>query len=181
MRQTIILLTMLYWQLSTFANVTFTANKSITIAINSNEAEVVHTATQMFSDDYQRVFNGIAKTHNQKGTIIVGTIGMNSVAENMADANDLHELKQHEEAFLVTVRKGKLLVLGSDKRGTAYGILELSRIMGVSPWVWWADAPVEHKASLVLNEGFRTLQHPSVARRGIFLNDEDWGLMPWSS
>lgn len=172
---------MLYWQLSTFANVTFTANKPIAIAINSNEPEVVHTAIQMFSDDYQRAFNGIAKTHNQKGTIIVGTIGMNSLAEKMADANDLLELNQHEEAFLVTVKKGKLLVLGSDKRGTAYGILELSRIMGVSPWVWWADAPVEHKASLVLNEGFRTLQHPSVARRGIFLNDEDWGLMPWSS
>ncbi|PZX10636.1 glycosyl hydrolase family 115 (putative glucuronidase) [Breznakibacter xylanolyticus] len=181
MRQTIILLTMLYWQLSTFANVTFTANKPIAIAINSNEPEVVHTAINMFSDDYQRVFNGIAKTDSKKGTIIVGTLGMNSVAEKMADATDLLELNQHEEAFLVTVKKGKLLVLGSDKRGTAYGILELSRIIGVSPWVWWADASVEPKASLVLKEGFRTLQHPSVARRGIFINDEDWGLMPWSS
>ncbi|MBN2744998.1 MAG: glycosyl hydrolase 115 family protein, partial [Marinilabiliaceae bacterium] len=91
------------------------------------------------------------------------------------------KLKLHHEAFLIVVKNGNLIVLGSDKRGTAYGILELSRMIGVSPWVWWADSPVEKKERFVLPEGFKSIQCPSVARRGIFINDEDWGLTPWSS
>ena len=76
---------------------------------------------------------------------------------------------------------GKLLVAGSDSHGTAYGIIELSRLIGVSPWEWWADVTPEKKISFVLPAEYQTLQSPSVEYRGIFINDEDWGLMPWSS
>ena len=76
---------------------------------------------------------------------------------------------------------GKLLVAGSDSHGTAYGIMELSRLIGVSPWEWWADVTPEKKTSFVLSAEYQTLQSPSVEYRGIFINDEDWGLMPWSS
>ena len=76
---------------------------------------------------------------------------------------------------------GKLLVAGSDSHGTAYGIMELSRLIGVSPWEWWADVTPEKKTSFVLPAEYQTLQSPSVEYRGIFINDEDWGLMPWSS
>jgi hypothetical protein len=59
--------------------------------------------------------------------------------------------------------------------------MELSRLIGVSPWEWWADVTPEKKISFVLPAEYQTLQSPSVEYRGIFINDEDWGLMPWSS
>ena len=77
-------------------------------------------------------------------------------------------------------KKGKLIVAGSDMHGTAYGIMELSRLIGVSPWEWWADAVPDKKVSFELTSGFRVMQAPDVEYRGIFINDEDWGLMPWS-
>lgn len=73
-----------------------------------------------------------------------------------------------------------MLVVGSDGRGTAYGILELSRLAGVSPWVWWGDVTPMRKERLTLPADYSTFQSPSVEYRGIFLNDEDWSLQPWS-
>jgi hypothetical protein len=163
------------------AQFTFNRNKDISIVVNSNENQLVFTAVDMLAVDYASVFGGQLKTNGKKGKIYVGTLGLNTKAEAFVNKIDKEALLQHEEGFLLTVKEGNLIVLGSDKRGTAYGILEISRIIGVSPWVWWADSPMEKKTSLVLNEGFQTLEYPSVARRGIFLNDEDWGLMPWSS
>lgn len=71
-----------------------------------------------------------------------------------------------------------MLVVGSDPRGTAYGVLELSRMMGVSPWEWWADVHPDKKDFLYIDKGVVTVQSPSVQYRGIFLNDEDWALLP---
>ena len=73
-----------------------------------------------------------------------------------------------------------LFVLGSDPRGTAYGVLELSRQMGVTPWVWWADVVPDKKNEITI-EADGQVHAPSVQYRGIFLNDEDWALMPWST
>ena len=72
----------------------------------------------------------------------------------------------------------QLFVIGSDGRGTAYGILELSRLAGVSPWVWWGDVTPEKQNRLAVADTFQTFQSPSVEYRGIFLNDEDWSLHP---
>lgn len=86
------------------------------------------------------------------------------------------------ESFDLKVGKdGKLYIQGGDSYGMAYGMLELSRLLGVSPWEWWADALPEKQTCLVLDSGFQLYQSPAVAYRGIFVNDEDWGLMPWSS
>ena len=60
-------------------------------------------------------------------------------------------------------------------------LMEVSRLLGVSPWEWWADATPETRTHFELPAGYRDLQFPSVEYRGIFINDEDWGLMPWSS
>lgn len=74
-----------------------------------------------------------------------------------------------------------MFVVGSDPRGTAYGILELSRKIGVSPWHFWADAVPDSKTSVTFPAPFFQMEKPSVQYRGIFLNDEDWGLIPWST
>jgi len=68
-----------------------------------------------------------------------------------------------------------------DRRGLAYGIYEVSRRIGVSPWRWWADVPVTTRAELRLSIGDEPLDQPAVKYRGIFINDEDWGLQPWAA
>lgn len=85
------------------------------------------------------------------------------------------------EGFRLTVRKGQLHVTGADAHGLAYGLLEVSRLLGVSPWSWWADCTPRRLTVFTLDEGFTTQQSPAVKFRGIFINDEDWGMMPWAS
>ena len=152
---------------------------NLSVSVNQSEAEVVHTAIEIFSRDYQQVFQGKVVSA-PSGNVLVGTIGKNNEAEKLVSSTDIQELKTKREGFLLEVQNGKLIVLGSDKRGTAYGVLEISRLMGVSPWEWWADSPIATKDKLTLKNGFRTIQSPSVKHRGIFINDEDWGLTPWS-
>ena len=85
------------------------------------------------------------------------------------------------EGFRLKVNDmGMLCVEASDAHGMAYGLLEVSRLLGVSPWEWWADCAPERKDVMVLKEGFCMEQNPAVAYRGIFINDEDWGILPWS-
>jgi hypothetical protein len=73
------------------------------------------------------------------------------------------------------------VIAGTDPRGTAFGVFDLSQKMGVSPWYWWADVPVVQQKELVLTQNSFQSKAPSVKFRGIFLNDEDWGLRPWAS
>lgn len=94
---------------------------------------------------------------------------------------DVSALAGKKQAFLLQVLPdGKLLVAGSDSHGTAYGIMELSRLIGVSPWNG-GGCNAGEEDFFVLPAEYQTLQSPSVEYRGIFINDEDWGLMPWSS
>lgn len=161
------------------ADVVFKSGKDLKINILPYETEVVTTALDIFRKDYQRVFDADV-VEASKAHVIIGTIGLGSKAEKKLSEQTLNELKSHREAFALQVKEGKIYIVGSDKRGTAYGILELSRLIGVSPWEWWADSPVKQKETFTLKEGFSMLEYPSVKHRGIFINDEDWGLMPWS-
>ncbi len=88
--------------------------------------------------------------------------------------------KASDDGFSIRLVNGQILIEGHNARGTAYGILELSRIAGVSPWVWWGDVTPARKSKLELPDDFHIDHQPSVAYRGIFLNDEDWSLRPWS-
>lgn len=74
-----------------------------------------------------------------------------------------------------------LVIAGSDTRGTAYGVFNLSEQIGVSPWYWWADVAPVQKSTLSLNISETVSAPPSVKYRGIFINDEDWGLQPWAA
>ncbi|HTN35481.1 MAG TPA: glycosyl hydrolase 115 family protein, partial [Arachidicoccus sp.] len=88
-----------------------------------------------------------------------------------------------KEAKSATYKKQdrQLYITGTDPRGTVYGIFSLSRFIGVSPWVWWSDAPPTRKDSILLPGDFHRAEGPSVRYRGIFINDEDWGLRPWAA
>ncbi|MEJ1970254.1 MAG: glycosyl hydrolase 115 family protein [Rhizomicrobium sp.] len=78
-------------------------------------------------------------------------------------------------------RARALLIFGSDVRGTIYGVTDLSRELGVSPWEWWADVTIRKAASIKVDASLRYSHEPSVHYRAIFLNDEDFGLKPWSA
>lgn len=161
------------------ADVVFSNKSDLRVRMADKEAEVVHTALRIFDRDYGSVF-GRKVVRSHEADVIVGTIGNGSFAESALGEQVVNDLRPHKEGYVLLVKEGKLFVLGSDKRGTAYGLLELSRLIGVSPWEWWADSPVAPKEQFVLAEGFYRMEYPSVAYRGIFLNDEDWGLTPWS-
>ncbi|MDE6371565.1 MAG: glycosyl hydrolase 115 family protein, partial [Duncaniella sp.] len=108
-----------------------------------------------------------------------------------ADATELGEIegagidtamiKGKPDSFILTTRNGKLYIIGADDRGTAYGILELSRLAGVSPWVWWNDVTPHGKEHISISDDTNIISVPSVQYRGIFINDEDWSLHPWSN
>ena len=157
------------------------SGEPVTIACGNSEEEVVHTALNLLNRDVESVFSTriIVTPESKKGMIIVGTIGQSDLIDKAGV--DLSPIKNKKEAFLLAVSStGKLVIAGSDKRGTAYGVMELSRLIGVSPWEWWADATPAKKEIFQLPASYRNMQFPSVEYRGIFINDEDWGLTPWS-
>lgn len=91
------------------------------------------------------------------------------------------ELPNQWEKFSIKKEKENLLVVGSDVRGTVFAIFEITERLGISPWKWWADVNPIKKEKLVLNIPQKGIvSSPSVQYRGIFLNDEDWGLEPWA-
>lgn len=101
---------------------------------------------------------------------------------------DLSALKgQWERYQRVSLRSKRdpsrryLLIAGSDRRGAVWGVIDLTREIGVSAWEWWADVAPRRVDQLVVDGGTRLSEAPSVQYRGIFLNDEDWGLQPWAA
>ncbi len=152
----------------------------VKIACSDSEGQVVRTSLEILCRDFQAVLSSNTNIDANTGDIIVGTIGQSDLLRQVQ--LDTSVLKDKKQAFLLAVSpEGKLVVAGSDKHGTAYGVLEISRLLGVSPWEWWADVVPEKRKSFTLSSKFKSLQFPSVEYRGIFINDEDWGLMPWSS
>ncbi|BET67538.1 glycosyl hydrolase 115 family protein [Opitutales bacterium ASA1] len=121
--------------------------------------------------------------------VIVGTLGKNALVDSLVTAGKIpgDELVGKWESFVVATVASPmpgvdraLVVAGSDKRGTIYGIYELSRQIGVSPWYWWADAPVPHRDEIHLRAGTFTSGEPKVKYRGIFINDEAPALRRWA-
>jgi len=119
--------------------------------------------------------------------VIVGTVGKSSLIDQLVSSGklDVSAIKGKWEHFLIKVVKNPLpglkqalVVAGSDKRGTIYGIYDISEKMGVSPWYWWADVPIKHQDNLYVRPGSIT-EGPSVQYRGIFLNDEAPALSGW--
>lgn len=155
----------------------------VTYAVSKSVSPVVAVALDMFRGDMQQV-TGMLPQKSPSGTAIIDIIqlDMNHSATKRLRKRGVpvDSIAARKDAFFIKVTEGQLLVVGSDGRGTAYGILELSRLAGVSPWIWWGDVTPMKKERLTLPVDYITFQSPSVEYRGIFLNDEDWSLQPWS-
>lgn len=161
---------------------------------DAKDFEVVKTTAGLFANDVKEVSGqllGVAtiKEAPQKNCIIIGTLGHNEWIDQMIAKKklDVEPLKNRWESYLVQLVRNPLpgvdkalVIVGSDRRGAAYGLLSVSRTIGVSPWYWWADAPIIKKDQLHLRVDKYISKEPTVKYRGIFINDEDWGLYRWS-
>lgn len=177
MRRVILSVFLLCWASFLSAQFEISSYSTVHIACSSSEEQIVFTALDLLERDLANVLSCTAVRNRQDGEIIIGTIGKNGQLE--IDSSLL--VGRHEAFVLKVLDNGKLMIVGSDAHGTAYGIIELTRLLGVSPWEWWADVTPVQKDSFVLQKDFVSYQAPSVPYRGIFINDEDWGLLPWSS
>lgn len=148
-----------------------TSGQTVVIACSPSEELVVRTALEMLGRDIQTVLSSTTQANEKTGEIVIGTVGQSELISRTGI--DVSALKGKKQAFLLSVSpEGKLIVAGSDKHGTAYGILEISRLLGVSPWEWWADVTPEKKKLFKLSSKFQSLQAPSVEYRGIFINPQ---------
>ena len=154
--------------------------KATTIVVDENDWKGVLRAANDLSDDVRKVTgvssamrlidNGQLTIDN---SIIVGTIGKSKLVDRLIKQKkiDVKKIKGHWEGYCIDVVDGNLVIAGCDKRGTIYGIYEISKRIGVSPWYWMADAPIVHQDELYYDEG-RICDWPAVKYRGIFINDE---------
>ena len=158
------------------------ANDKVEIYMDANDCRGVSYAANALVRDISKVSGSQATiTSNRKATILVGTIGHSAAIDQLIKQKRINGnlLKGKREKFIITVVDNQLVIAGSDRRGTIYGIYELSQQMGVSPWYDWADVPVEHHDSIFVNKGIYTDGEPAVRYRGIFLNDEAPCLTSW--
>ena len=167
------------------------ANNRVEIYMDTNDCKGVSYAAHALLKDIKSVSGATATLTSDAGflkkadtvrpAIIVGTIGHSAAIDQLVKQKRINGnlLKGKREKFIITLTDGQLVIAGCDRRGTIYGIYELSQQMGVSPWYDWADVPVEHHDSIFVNKGIYTDGEPAVRYRGIFLNDEAPCLTSW--
>ncbi len=173
-----------------FKLVTPDAKVSIVYAKDGRKLDSI--AAHLLAKDIQRVSGYLPRVFNDLNqasgnVIIIGSIQSELIRKTSTSLPKA--LLNKWECFgyeVVTGRNNQkvtnmLIIAGSDTRGTAYGVFGISEKIGVSPWYWWADVNPVKKSELVLNINNFISKEPSVKFRGIFLNDEDWGLQPWAA
>ncbi|MEZ0482939.1 glycosyl hydrolase 115 family protein [Fibrella aquatica] len=166
------------------------------VALVSSKADFpgVTRAVQNFQSDLKKVTNVEAAllsetTSAGKELVLIGTLGKSPLIDQLVKAKklDVADLTGKWETFVTqTIEKPfpgvdrALVIVGSDKRGTIYGVYDLSAQIGVSPWNWWGDVPVQPQSALYVLPGRHTQGTPAVKYRGIFINDEAPALSGWS-
>ncbi len=172
----------------------FEINEKTILVYDKNGSELDSISAHLLSEDIERVIGKRPKVatsfpSDSQNVILIGKIDSGLFGDFLdQEVKEFENLKGEWERFALKVQpiKGQenpgqcLVIAGSDDRGTAYGVFEISERIGVSPWYWWADVPVENKEKVTLSNLPYISESPSVKYRGIFLNDEDWGLQPWA-
>jgi len=163
------------------------------ILTDERDAEVVQIAAAAVSDDIGKITGKPARpihqlTGNNPAIIIAGTLGKNKWIDELAKQHpSIDTIRGKWETFTLLQlseyqqQKNVIVIVGSDPRGTAFGLFELSRKMGVQPFYWWADIVPEQHPNIFISIPKPVVQSPSVQYRGFFINDEDWGINPWAA
>lgn len=169
-------------------------DKATPIVLSNNEHSGVIKMASLFQKDIEMVSGispklEIGKLPQSDMLIVVGTIGQSHLIDQLVEQGkiDIQDVKGRWENSLIQVVDNPfegvekaLIIAGSDKRGTIYGMFDISRKMGVSPWYWWADVPVKKHDAIFVKNGRYNLGEPKVKYRGIFLNDEEPALGHWA-
>ena len=164
------------------------------VLVDANDYPLVTFAANLYADDIKRVTGKRPAVETMAmaapQAVIAGTLGRSGFIDRLAAEGrlkNLDKIRGRWEATLSQVVENPLpgvgralVIVGSDRRGTAYGLMQLSEKAGVSPWYWWADVPVLHQDSLTVAVSAPQVTAPGVKYRGIFINDEDWGFAPWA-
>jgi hypothetical protein len=166
-----------------------------TVLVETNNDRAVLRAAGDLAADFARVTGRRTAVENTfpgdgKISLIIGTLGVSPLIDRLVVGGKLatNGITGTWEGYVLQVvehplpgMERALVIAGSDRRGTIFGIYQLSEMIGVSPWYWWADVPVPHREFLALHGDIIKQGPPAVKYRGIFLNDEDWCLRPWAS
>ena len=153
------------------------------IVTDPQDAETVRKVAGLLREDIRMVTGRETPVSGPK-RVIVGTVGHSAPIDSLVatGALDISEIEGGWERYVIQAVDGQTLaVAGSDRRGTAYGVFHLSEQIGVNPYYWWADVPAAKRKDAVVDGGRFVSKTPSVKYRGIFINDEDWGLKTWSA
>ncbi len=147
------------------------------VTVSDSEAEAVKIAVSNLKTDLEKVLGkpGPSNLTEDSPNIVVTTL---SCADAIVEDADRAKLRDEQgnvrkEAYLICVRNGRLLILGSDRRGTIYGVYDFCEQIGVSPWYFWADVPVKAKEEIRVSADYEKVDYPSVEYRGLFINDEE--------
>lgn len=165
------------------------------IQIDAADYEVVNKVAHLFAEDLERVTGtkatvSSAKFIKGKEAVIIGTLGRNKLIDELVKKNKLNvsAISNGWEQYVIKVVekpfKGvdrALVIAGCDRRGTAYGTFAISEAIGVSPLYWWSDVPARKQSALYLATTDYASKSPSIKYRGIFINDEGWGITPWAA
>lgn len=158
------------------------------IYTDAADYKVVGIAANMLADDVERITGQrpiyqTGKKLPKKSALVAGTLGHSRLIEGLVKnlKIDVGRIRGKWESYMITTAEHPqtktplLLVVGSDRRGTAFGLTSLSEAIGVSPWYWWADVTPQQKSALYVEPGMFVQGEPSVQYRGIFINDERFG------
>ena len=158
-----------------------------------NDHELVQVAARHLQDDIEMITGYkmplVHKQPKKGNVIIIGSDDQSTVIRKLEESGKINNKlirNQWENYRIQTIEKPyrriqqALVITGSDRRGTAFGVFELSKRLGVSPWYWWADVPVSKKKNIFLRKGVLITDSPKVKYRGIFINDEAPALSNWS-
>ncbi len=169
------------------------SGKSTSLWISATEFPGVLRAAKNLQEDISKVTGVkpllLTGKSKEREAVIIGTIGKSELIDQLIKNKKINvtSVQGKWETFIIQVvekpMKGvdrALVIVGSDKRGTIYGIYDVSKQIGISPWHWWADVPPKKSASLFVLPGAHTQGEPAVKYRGIFLNDEEPALGRWA-
>ncbi|SDC12508.1 Glycosyl hydrolase family 115 [Pelagirhabdus alkalitolerans] len=154
--------------------------KKIKIYLSNHENSAVKIAADNLTKDIDQVCGSIAEITEEEGNIVIGTLTANEEIEHILSDHEINtdclrdsHGHDHWEGYLIQEKEGILYIVGTDRRGTIFGIYEFSKMIGVSPWYFFADVPIKKQDAIYIDSGFKTTSYPSVQYRGIFLNDEE--------
>ena len=170
------------------------SSQAATIYIDPNDDWLINKAAELLQNDLEMVTGKKPVivhdlSNSEKNIIIIGSIDNSAIIQKLVTEKKIgiKNIRGKWEAFQVqTISnpfkgfENALIISGSDKRGTTFGVFELSKQLGVSPWYWWADVPVKKKSEVYIKKGLYEYGSPSVKYRGIFINDEAPAFAGWA-